>query len=96
MAKGNIVKAKDLAQKMVEKFNLTKKEAVEILNFLTEEITRNLKSGTQVKIAGLGTFKIRERKERMAINPKTGEKVHVPATRVPRFTPAKDLKEAVK
>lgn len=96
MAKGNIVKAKDLAQKMVEKFNMTKKEAIEILNFLTEEITRNLKSGAQVKIAGLGTFKVRERKERMALNPKTGEKVHVPATRVPRFTPAKDLKEAVR
>ncbi|MFN3898728.1 MAG: HU family DNA-binding protein, partial [Acinetobacter junii] len=64
--------------------------------FLTEEITRSLKSGYKVKIAGLGTFKVRERKERMAINPKTGEKVHVPATKVPRFTPAKDLKEAVK
>lgn len=96
MAKGNIVKVKDLAQKMVEKFNLTKKEATEILNFLTEEITRNLKSGVQVKIVGLGTFKVRERKARTALNPKTGEKVHVPATRVPRFTPAKDLKEAVK
>lgn len=96
MAKGNIVKAKDLAQKLVEKFNLTKKESLEILNFLTEEITKNLKSGYKVKIAGLGTFKVRERKERMAINPKTGEKVHVPATKVPRFTPAKDLKEAVK
>lgn len=96
MAKGNIVKVKDLAQKMVEKFNLTKKEAVEILNFLTQEITSSLKSGYKVKITGLGTFKVRERKERMAINPKTGEKVKVPATRVPRFTPARDLKEAVR
>ncbi len=96
MAKGNIVKREHLAQKMVEKFNLTKKEALDIINFLTEEITNSLKNGLQVKIAGLGTFKVRERKARTAINPKTGEKVQVPATRVPRFTPAKDLKEAVK
>jgi len=81
---------------LVEKFNLTKKDALEILNWLTEKITQALKTGTQVKIAGLGTFKVRERKARMALNPKTGEKIEVPATRVPRFTPAKDLKEAVR
>ncbi len=96
MAKGNIIKREQLAQKMVEKFNLTKKESLDILNFLTEEITKSLKSGYQVKIAGLGTFKVRERRARQAINPKTGEKITVPATRVPRFTPSKDLKEAVK
>ncbi|GIW65097.1 MAG: transcriptional regulator [Candidatus Parcubacteria bacterium] len=96
MAKGNIVKREHLAQKMVEKFNLTKKDSLEILNWLTEEITKNLQNGYQVKLVGLGTFKVRERKARTALNPKTGEKISVPATRVPRFTPAKDLKEAVK
>lgn len=96
MPKGNIVKVKDLIQKMVVKFNLTKKEALEIINFLTEEITSNLKSGFNVKITGLGTFKVRQRKERLAINPKTGEKVKVPATRVPKFTPSKELKMAIK
>lgn len=96
MAKGNIVKTKDLAQKMVEKFDLTKKEALEILDWLAREVTSNLKSGYQVKIAGLGTFKVRERKARTALNPKTGEKIQLPSKRVPRFTPAKDLKEAVK
>lgn len=96
MAKANIIKAKDLAQKMVDKFNLTKKEALGILNWLVEEITHDLQNGYQVKIAGLGTFKVRERKARTALNPKTGEKIEVPATRVPKFTPARDLKEAVK
>ncbi len=96
MAKGNIVKVRDLAQKMVEKFNLTKKEAVEILNWFSQEVTANLKAGYQVKIAGLGTFKVRERKARTALNPKTGEKIELPAKKVPRFTPAKDLKEAIR
>jgi DNA-binding protein HU-beta len=96
MAQGNIVKVKDLVQKMVEKFNMTKKEANEVFTWLTQEINDNLKKGAQVKIVGLGTFKVRERKARTAINPKTGEKIELPAKRVPRFTPAKDLKEAVK
>lgn len=96
MAKSNVVKIKDLAQKMVEKFDLTKKEALDILNWLVEETTNNLKAGYQVKIAGLGTFKVKEKKARTAINPKTGEKIEVPAKRVPKFTPARDLKEAVK
>lgn len=96
MANSNVIKVKDLAQKMVDKFNLTKKEAVEILNWLSQEISSDLKSGYQVKITGLGTFKVRERKARTALNPRTGEKVQVPATRVPKFTPAKDLKELVK
>lgn len=96
MTKGNIIKAKDLAQKLVDKFNITKKEAVEIIEFLKTEIVNNLKNGNQVKIAGLGTFKVRQRKERMALNPKTGEKIMVPAIKVPKFTAAKDLKEAVK
>ncbi|MCS7201065.1 MAG: HU family DNA-binding protein [Patescibacteria group bacterium] len=96
MAKGNIIRREHLAQKMVDKFNMTKKDALEVLNWLTEEITHSLKSGYQVKLVGLGTFKVRERKARMALNPKTGERISVPATRVPRFTPAKDLKEAVR
>jgi DNA-binding protein HU-beta len=96
MAKANIVKVKDLVQKMVDKFDITKKDATEFFNWLTQEITNSLRQGAQVKIVGLGTFKVRERKARSAINPKTGEKIELPAKRVPRFTPAKDLKEAVK
>jgi len=96
MSKSNIVKVKDLVQRMVDKFGMTKKESSEVLTWLTEEIVHNLKNGFQVKIAGLGTFKVRERKARVALNPKTGEKINLPSKRVPRFTPSKDLKEAVK
>lgn len=96
MARGNVIKSKDLVQKMVENFNLTKKDALAIINWLSQEITDDLKKGYQVKIAGLGTFKVRDRKARIALNPKTGEKIEVPATRVPKFTPSKDLKQAIK
>jgi DNA-binding protein HU-beta len=87
------VKREALAQKISEKFDLPKKTAVEILNYFTELVTQNLKQGNKVKLPGLGTFRVRERKARTAINPKTGEKITVPATKVP---PAKELKELIK
>jgi len=90
------VKKEALAQKIAEKFDIPKKTAVEILNYFAELIAQNLKQGNKVKLTGLGTFRVRERKARTAINPKTGEKINVPATRVPKFTPSKELKELVK
>ncbi|GIW66310.1 MAG: transcriptional regulator [Candidatus Parcubacteria bacterium] len=96
MATQNTVKREALAQKIADKFDLPKKTAVEILNYFVELVSSNLKGGNKVKLPGLGTFKVRERKARTAINPKTGEKITVPASRVPKFTPAKELKALFK
>jgi nucleoid DNA-binding protein len=96
MASQNTIKREALAQKISEKFDLPKKTAVEILNYFVELVSSNLKQGNRVKLPGFGTFKVRERKARTAINPKTGEKITVPATRVPKFTPAKELKALFK
>ena len=90
------VRREQLAQQLADEFGLSKKQAVDMLNRLVELITKSLKRGEQVKLPGLGTFKVRDRKARTAINPRTGEKIDVPATIVPKFTAAKDLKEAVK
>lgn len=90
------VKREALAQAIGDKFDLPKKKVVEILNHFVELTTQYLKQGKQVKLPGFGTFKVKVRKARTAVNPKTGEKVEVPAKKVPRFTPAKDLKEAIK
>ncbi len=90
------VKREALVQKISEKFDIPKKTAVEILNYFIELVAQNLKQGNKVKLAGLGTFRVWERKARTAINPKTGEKITVPATKVPKFTPAKELKELIK
>jgi DNA-binding protein HU-beta len=96
MASKNTVRREHLAQKISEKFDLPKKTSVEILNYFVELVTSNLKQGNRVKLPGFGTFKVRERKARTAINPKTGEKITVPATKVPKFTPAKELKQLFK
>ena len=57
---------------------------------------KTLKKGDEVSIAGLGIFSVKPRAARMARNPKTGEQVKVPATKVPKFRAAKALKDAVK
>jgi DNA-binding protein HU-beta len=90
------LKREQIAQKLADKYELSKKQAVDILNDFVEIATNALKSGMQVKLPGLGTFKVKERKARTALNPRTGEKVDVPATKVPKFTAAKELKLAVK
>jgi DNA-binding protein HU-beta len=74
----------------------TKVQAEEVVESIIEEITKTLKKGDEVSIAGLGIFSVKARAARMARNPKTGEQVKVAATRVPKFRPAKALKDAVK
>ncbi len=74
----------------------TKVQAEEVMESIIESIVSTLKKGGEVSIAGLGIFSAKDRPARMARNPKTGESVHVPATRVPKFRPAKALKDGVK
>ena len=74
----------------------TKVQAEEVVESIIEAITRTLKKGEEVSIAGLGIFSVKTRAARMARNPKTGAQVKVAAARVPRFRAAKALKDAVR
>lgn len=74
----------------------TKTKAEKVVETIIETIATQLKKGDEVAIAGLGTFVAKQRAARMARNPKTGAAVSVPAVTVPKFKPAKALKDAVK
>ena len=74
----------------------TKTSAEKAVDAIIENITKTLKKGDEVSIAGLGIFSSKVRAARTARNPRTGESVSVPAMRVPKFRPAKALKDAVK
>ena len=74
----------------------TKKQAGEIVEWFFETITKALKKGDEVAITGFGTFKVAKRAARQGINPKTGEKISIAATTVPKFKAGKLLKDAVK
>lgn len=86
----------DLANKVHEVLDCTKADAERAVESLIDEITKTLKSGDEVSIAGLGIFSAKMRPARTGRNPRTGESIQVPAMRVPKFRAAKALKDAVK
>jgi DNA-binding protein HU-beta len=85
-----------LADVIHAKIGGTKVQAEEVVQLFIDEITKTLKKGDDVSLAGLGIFSAKARAARTARNPKTGEAVHVAATTVPKFRAAKALKDAVK
>lgn len=86
----------DLIEALHSVIGGTKKTAEDAMEKLLSSIVDTLKRGDEVSISGLGIFSVKQRAAREARNPKTGEAVHVPATRVPKFRAAKALKDAVK
>src|SRR3989344_263445 len=74
----------------------SKAQAERAVDGVIDAIVKTLKEGGEVSIAGLGIFSTKQRAARTARNPKTGEAISVPSMRVPKFRPAKALKEAVK
>ena len=74
----------------------TKKEAQKAVDCVISSITKTLKKGEDVVLTGFGTFKVVKRKARKGRNPYTGEVIKIKATKAPKFTPGKGLKEAVK
>ena len=74
----------------------TKKSAQEAVDCMLASITKTLKKGEDVTLTGFGTFKVVKRKARKGRNPFTGEEIKIKATKAPKFSPAKALKDAVK
>ena len=85
----------ELVEKVANKINLTKKETEGIVSIIFQSITDSLTEGDKVELRGFGSFRIRERNARVGRNPKSGEKVEVPAKKVPFFKVGKELKEMV-
>ena len=85
----------DLVRSAMERLELSRKDAVILVDGVFEDIQAAVTAGDPVKIPGFGQFKVRDRAARMARNPATGEQVKVPAKRVFKFLVAKALKEAV-
>jgi len=58
-------------------------------------VVRSLRVGDKIEIRGFGSFRTRQRKPRVGRNPKTGDRVEVPAKKIPFFKPSKELKDLV-
>ncbi len=85
----------DLVRSAVDRLELSRRDAVALIDGVFDDIQAAVVAGEPVKIPGFGQFKVRDRAARLARNPATGEQVKVPAKRVFKFLPAKALKEAV-
>jgi DNA-binding protein HU-beta len=86
----------DIVSKVQETLGSTKADAERAVECVIESIHTGLKKGDEVSIAGLGIFVTKARPAREGRNPRTGESIHINATRTPKFRPAKGLKDAVK
>jgi len=90
-----VTKAELVAQ-IASQTGLTKTDAQKALDATLETIKKALKKNQKVTLVGFGTFSVSKRKARKGRNPRTGEEIKIPATKVPKFTPGKALKEAIK
>ncbi|MGA7487018.1 MAG: HU family DNA-binding protein [Xanthobacteraceae bacterium] len=89
------VTIKHLAARLAKDHQLTKRAGEAILGDLVTMITKHLKKGERIRIAGLGILQVRARAARMGRNPATGEAIKIKASRKVAFRAAKDLKAAI-
>ncbi|MBI4521299.1 MAG: integration host factor subunit beta [Gemmatimonadetes bacterium] len=74
---------------------ITKKDCALVVDGFLNAVKQALAQRHNIEIRGFGTFKIRQRKSRMARNPRTGDPVRVPSRSVPVFKPSKELRAQV-
>ena len=89
------VTLKHLAAVLAKEHQLTKRASEAVLGDLVGTITKHLKKGERIRIAGLGILQVRKRAARMGRNPATGEAIKIKASKKVAFRAAKDLKMAV-
>lgn len=73
----------------------TKTDAGKAVEALTDVIKQSLRKGEEIRLIGFGSFKVQKVAAKVVRNPQNGQKINVPASKRPKFTPGKDLKDAV-
>jgi DNA-binding protein HU-beta len=90
-----MTKAELIAQ-VAGEAQIRKVDAEKAINSLIRIVTSALKKDSRLALAGFGTFQVAQRKAREGRNPQTGKPIKIPATRVVKFKPGKQLKESIK
>ena len=85
----------DLAAAVAESTGLSKADGVNAVETMLSSITGALQSGGEVRLPGFGTFSVAHRKASEGRNPRTGEPIQIPASKLPKFKAGKGLKEAL-
>lgn len=90
------MKKQDFIKAVAAKSGLSQDAVTKMLTAVIDVTTKTLQSGDEVNITGFGAWKVSERAARNGVNPKTKEKMLIPATKTPVFRAGKTLKEAIK
>jgi DNA-binding protein HU-beta len=90
------VNKNELVDTVSEVSGLKKGEAEHAVDAVFDAITSALKGGDEVRIVGFGTFSVAARAASEGRNPRTGEKIAIPASKQPKFRAGKGLKDAIR
>jgi len=91
------VTKQEFVERVANKSGLNRREASEAVDAFLDSITDALRSGEDVAFTGFGKFSVQNRAARMGVNPRNpSERVHIPESKVPKFSAGSQLKQAVK
>lgn len=85
----------ELSKEFAKKAGVSQKDALKYIELITDSITEAMEKGERVEIRGFGSFVVKEYDKRIGVNPKSGEKITIPAKKLPSFKPGKDLKHKI-
>ncbi|MFA4995590.1 MAG: HU family DNA-binding protein [Patescibacteria group bacterium] len=86
----------DLINEVARKTGLSRREAEAGVQTMLDLIAKEIASGDKVTLTGFGTFDVGKRKARSGVNPRTGDPINIPAAKMPRFKPSRNLRSKVK
>jgi len=89
------VNKNDLIGSVADSAGMSKADASKAVEAVFDSITGSLTSGDEVRLVGFGTFSVANRKASEGRNPRTGDKIQIPASKQPKFKAGKGLKESV-
>jgi DNA-binding protein HU-beta len=86
----------ELIEQVSDRADIKRSEAEAAVNALTEVVKETLQRGGDVAITGFGKFSVAERGARQGVNPQTGERIQIAASKAPKFSAGADFKKALK
>jgi DNA-binding protein HU-beta len=89
------VNKNDLVAVVADKTSLSKADSTNAVDGVFDAITEALSGGGEVRLVGFGTFSVSQRRASEGRNPRTGERIKIPASKQPKFKAGKGLKDSV-
>lgn len=86
----------EFVDKVADRADLNKSDAGKAVDAVIDEITGALKRGGEVNLTGFGKFSVSQRGPRQGVNPQTGERITIGASKAPKFSAGSKLKESIR